>query len=242
MVLLKQLSKMEIHHIVPSIGFPKTKEAFIEMPRLKKMRRTRREEKASELVITSNNRFIDQFVGRELTSKNGNRKVAGACFEMDLMKAGSWDEDSALQVTLTELGKQFLALDYTETTDAYNPIYRQLFGLDTLGIPIENIFSKLEADFIIQNIIPKFELENMVVKKILGLSKETSVDGIVDIFADMQVEYLEKENPEGYKEKKENIEKNIAAMATTVMTRLVELGKVKRIKRGLRVSYIVNTS
>ena len=212
------------------------------MPKLKKMGRNRRVGKAAELVITSNNRFLDQFVGRELTSKDVNRKVAGACFEMNLMKAGSWDEDSALQVTLTELGKEFLALDYTETTDTYNPIYRQLFGLDALGTPIENIFSELEADFIIQNIIPKFELEDIVIKEFLALPKKTSVDEIVDIFRDLQKEYLEEKNPEGYKERQDYIEKNVTAMSTTIMTRLVELGKVKRIKHGLRVSYIANTS
>ena len=242
MVLSKELGKMNFHHIVPLTGFPKTIQAFAEMPKLKKMGRNRRLEKAATLEITSNNRFLDQFVGRELTSKDVNRKVAGACFEMNLMKAGSWDEDSALQVTLTELGKEFLMLDYTETTDTYNPIYRQLFGLDELGTPIENIFSELEADFIIQNIIPKFELEDMVVKKFLTLSKNTSVDEIVDIFGDMQKEYLEEKNPEGYKDRQDYIKKNVGAMATTVMTRLVELGKVKRIKHGLHVSYIVNTS
>ncbi len=242
MFLSKELGKMNIHHIVPLTGFPKTIQAFAGMPKLKKMGRNRREGKAAELVITSKNRFLDQFVGRELTSKDVNRKVAGACFEMNLMKAGSWDEDSALQVTLTELGKEFLALDYTETTDTYNPIYRQLFGLDALGTPIKNIFSELEANFIIQNIIPKFELEDMVVKKFLALSKNTSVDEIVDIFGDMQKEYLEEKNPEGYKDRQDYIEKNVGAMATTVMTRLVELGKVKRIKHGLHVSYIVNTS
>ena len=110
------------------------------------------------------------------------------------------------------------------------------------GKPIENIFSELEANFIIENIIPQFELEDMVVKEFLTLSKKTSVDEITDMFLGMQKEYLQEKNPKGYDQYKDYLEKNGAAMATTIMTRLVELGKVKRIKHGLHVSYIVNTS
>ena len=230
MPLISIISKMNFRGVIPTVGFPKTFEMFKDMPRLRKMGRNRRDEKAHELVITSKNRFIDQFVGRELNSDDrGNRRVAGACFEMNLMKAGSWDEDSALQVTLTDLGQKFLELD--------NPIYKQLWELDVFGKPIENIFSELEANFIIENIIPRFELEDMVVMEFLTLSKKTSVDEITDRFLDMQKEYLQEKNPEGYDKYKDYLEKNGAAMATTIMTRLVELGKVKRIKRGLNVFY-----
>ena len=79
----------------------------------------------------------------------------------------------------------------------------------------------------------------MVVKKFLALSKKTSVNEIVDIFGYMQKEYLEEKNPEGYKERQDYIEKNVTAMSTTIMTRLVELGKVKRIKHGQNVLYTV---
>ena len=136
---------MNFRSVTPTVGFPKTFEVFRDMPRLKKMGRNRRDEKANDLVITSKNRFIDQFVGRELNSDlDGNRRVAGACFEMNLIKAGSWDEDSPLQVTLTNMGQKFLELDYTKTTDAYNPIYKQLdkkMQLDAFGKPIENPLS-----------------------------------------------------------------------------------------------------
>ena len=219
MPLVGMLSQMDFHSVTPTVGFPKTFEAFKEMPRLKKMGRNRRDEKARELTVTSKHRFIDQYVGRELVSRPGeNRKVAGACFEMNLMTAGSWDEDSELQVTLTELGQKFLELP---------------------DRPKEKLFSELESNFIVGKIIPQFELENLIVGEFLALSKKTTVEEITKIFLDKQKQYLQEKKLLVKVKTQESLQKYASARATTVMTRLVELGKVKRIKDGLRVSYTV---
>ena len=237
------LSKMNLElDIKPAVGFPRTSDDFEKTPKLKKMRKGRRKAKASELEATSNNRFLDQFVGRELTKKS-SRRLAGACAEMGLMDAGSDDENSKLKVTLSELGKEFVGLDWTKSTETYNQIFDQIWNPEKRGVtPIKNIFSKLEVDFIMEKIIPQFELEYIIVKEFLGLSQETSVDTITDIFLNKQKLYLEQKDAEAYNKIKEKLEKNPLARATTVMTKLVELGKVKRIKRGLSVFYIANST
>ncbi len=222
-------------------GFPSTSEKFEQTPKLKKMRRGRREDRARELEIGSKNRFLDQFFGRELKPEEIGRRVAGACFEMGLIDAGASDHgDSRLQVTLSELGVEFLALDWTKQSDSFNPIFEQLWNNEELGTPIQNIFSELEVDFILQKIIPRFKLEALVVDTFLGLSEETTVKELKEIFLDIQKEYLQKTNPDVYNEIRENLQKNGLARATSIMIRLVELGKVKRIKRGLSVSYVAN--
>ena len=238
------LSKMNFTKlgVKPTIGFPSTFEKFYETPKLKKMRRKgRRKDKADELAITSKNRFIDQFVGRELKEKN-ERRVAGACFEMGLMKAGYFDEVPKLKVTLSKLGEKFVGLDWTKTTNTYNQIFEQIWNQDKIGTPIENIFSKLEVDFIMKEIIPQFELEKIIVKEFLGLHEKTGVPEITEIFLDIQKRYLEQKYLKEYGQiNQEKLEKNSIASATTVMTKLVELGKVKRIKHGLSVFYIANS-
>ena len=237
------LSKMNLElDIKPAVGFPRTSDDFEKTPKLKKMRKGRRKAKASELEATSNNRFLDQFVGRELTKKS-SRRLAGACAEIGLMDAGSDDENSKLKVTLSELGKEFVGLDWTKNTETYNQIFDQIWNPEKRGVtPIKNIFSKLEVDFIMEKIIPQFELEYIIVKEFLGLSQETSVDTITDIFLNKQKLYLEQKDAKAYNKIKEKLEKNPLARATTVMTKLVELGKVKRIKRGLSVFYIANST
>ena len=222
-------------------GFPSTSEKFEQTPKLKKMRRGRREDRARELEIGSKNRFLDQFFGREL-KPDGGRRVAGACFEMGLIDAGASDHgDSRLQVTLSKLGVEFLALDWTKLSDSFNPIFEQLWNNEKLGTPIQNIFSELEVDFILQKIIPRFKLEALVVDTFLGLSEETTVKELEEIFLDIQKQYLEEKK--GIRRPNEmfpNLQKNGLARATSIMIRLVELGKVKRIKRGLSVSYVAN--
>ena len=160
---------------------------------------------------------------------------------MGLMDAGSDDENSKLKVTLSELGKEFVGLDWTKNTETYNQIFDQIWNPEKRRVtPIKNIFSKLEVDFIMEKIIPQFELEYIIVKEFLGLSQETSVNTITDIFLNKQKLYLEQKDAEAYNKIKDKLEKNPLARATTVMTKLVELGKVKRIKRGLSVFYIAN--
>ena len=239
--MLSKMNRKELD-VKPAVGFPRTSDDFEKTPKLKKMRKGRRKAKASELEATSNNRFLDQFVGREL-KKESSRRVAGAAFEMGLMYAGSDDENSKLKVTLSELGKEFVGLDWTKNTETYNQIFDQIWNPEKRGVtPIKNIFSKLEVDFIMEKIIPRFELEYIIVKEFLGLSQETSVDTITDIFLNKQKLYLEQKGAEAYDKIKEKLEKNPLARATTVMTKLVELGKVKRIKRGLSVFYIANST
>jgi len=237
------LSKMNLElDIKPAVGFPRTSDDFEKTPKLKKMRKGRRKAKASELEATSNNRFLDQFVGRELTKKS-SRRLAGACAEMGLMDAGSDDENSKLKVTLSELGKEFVGLDWTKNTETYNQIFDQIWNPEKRGVtPIKNIFSKLEVDFIMEKIIPQFDLEYIITKEFLVLREETPVDTITDIFSNKQKLYLEQKGAEAYDKIKEKLEKNPLARATTVMTKLVELGKVKRIKRGLSVFYIANST
>ena len=148
---------------------------------------------------------------------------------------------SSLQVTLSELGVEFLSLDWTKASDSFNPIFEQLWNNEKLGTPIQNIFSELEVDFILQKIIPRFKLEALVVDTFLGLSEETTVKELEEIFLDIQKQYLEEKK--GIRRPNEmfpNLQKNGLVRATSIMMRLVELGKVKRIKRGLSVSYVAN--
>ena len=160
---------------------------------------------------------------------------------MGLMTAGSVDEDSELQVTLSKHGREFVSLDYTETAAVQNPVFNQLCGIDKLGTPIKSIFSESEADFILAKIIPKFELEDIVFKKFLSLSEKASVKEITKIFLETQKQHLQKKYPQQYEQELiKHLEKNGLARATTIMTRLVELGKIKKIRHGLSIFYIAN--
>ena len=117
----KILNEMKVgnkfENIDPTIGFPSTKNRFLEKPKLREIRSLNpmvAEEKARALEETSKNRFLTQYVGRGLDRKNGVREVAGACFEMKLIQAAvaePYGPKDDLYVTLTDLGKEFALLE-----------------------------------------------------------------------------------------------------------------------------------
>ena len=117
----KMLNEMKVgnkfENIDPTIGFPSTKNRFLEKPKLREIRSLNpmvAEEKARALEETSKNRFLTQYVGRGLDRKNGVREVAGACFEMKLIQAAvaePYGPKDDLYVTLTDLGKEFALLE-----------------------------------------------------------------------------------------------------------------------------------
>ncbi|MGE4650090.1 MAG: hypothetical protein AAEJ53_04310, partial [Myxococcota bacterium] len=188
---MKEQNKFQI--IDPTVGFLATRDKFLRTPRLKKTaRRSKRlaEEKAHELEETSKNRFLTQYVGRELNIKKGIRTVAGACFEMGLVKCGyDPNTDNKLYVTLTDPGKEFAVMDNPLVNAIQDHQINDELSLttgDCSDLAIKNIFSKEESDFILKNIISKYELEEKVVREFLKRKERLSVVEITEIFSQIQ--------------------------------------------------------
>ena len=203
--LVKILNEMKEQNkfqgVDPTVGFLATRDKFLRTPRLKKTaRRSKRlaEEKANELEETSKNRFLTQYVGRELKSKKGIRTVAGACFEMGLVKCGyDPNTNNKLYVTLTDLGKEFAVMDNPLVSAIQDHILNVELLLTTPAssarsdLTIKNIFSKEESDFILKNIISKYELEEKVVNEFLKRKERLSVAEITEIFSQIQNMFIE---------------------------------------------------
>jgi len=192
---MKEQNKFQ--YVDPTVGFLATSDKFLRTPRLKKTaRRSKRlaEEKANELEETSKNRFLTQYVGRELSSKKGIRTVAGACFEMGLVKCGyDPNTDNKLYVTLTDIGEEFAVMDNPLVNTIQDHMLNVELSITTPSsdLAIKNIFSKEESKFILKNIISKYALEEKVVKEFLKRKERLSVAEITEIFSQIQNMFIE---------------------------------------------------
>jgi hypothetical protein len=219
------------------IGFPKTLEAMMEQPKIKKLPGrggpdTVKGRKSQEAVQDSKYFFVDKFLGNELKIskkkqdeidfyKGKNlRKFGGACFEMGLVKV---DSDSRL--SLTELGRDFLGYE--------NPILGNLVGQirsDSLKMS-GDVLSKDEVKFIIEKIIkPQFSLEYKMIKKILENSDILSITQIMHMLKNEQQDYIEKNRIENRTDERDNgnLIKYRQQRATSTAMRLVEMGLLER--------------
>jgi len=150
-----------------SIGLPSSNEKL-------EKKFARKKDKKNKILVkleSSKKRFSDQFIGRVIQKEKGNIIFSGACFEMGLIDAEKTED--VWNVYITETGNKFLSLP--------NPIIDKfLRGESNI---IKNSLSEQEAEFILKDIIPKFELENKIVNSILEINeKEFDKKIIEDIF------------------------------------------------------------
>lgn len=142
----------------------------------------RKKNKESKMLLkleSSKKRFSDQFIGR-VVDKEDKVIFSGACFEMGLIHAKHID--AKWNVSITENGQKFLSFS--------NPIFDALS--DKNQKEIKNNFSEDEKSFILNKIIPKFELENNIVNSILNIKeKEFKKQTIIDIFSREKLQYVE---------------------------------------------------
>lgn len=116
-----------------------------------------------EKIAASELRFKEQFVGRYIKRDS---EFKGFCFELGLIRVKV--ENGSCLITISELGHEFALME--------NPI------LD--GVHFDSNFSDEEVKFIVTKIIPKFDLENTIVKAILKelRSKKLSSNDVDNIF------------------------------------------------------------
>ena len=155
-------------------GFPLPQEALVE--RYEKMRKERPksfrnnvrglrgsvDDKIRQLVSTrqlsSRLRFFSQFVGKS-TMKDHGLVYSGACFEMGLLAARG--EKRELEITLSQRGLEFTKLK--------NPVISFADGEKQNS---KETFSKEERHFIKKEIVARYELEEIIVERILKMRKE----------------------------------------------------------------------
>jgi hypothetical protein len=155
-------------------GFPLPQEALVE--RYEKMHKERPksfrsnirgfrgsvDDKIRQLVSTrqmsSRLRFFSQFVGKS-TMKDHGLVYSGACFEMGLLAARGEKKD--LEITLSQKGLEFTKLK--------NPAISFADGEKQND---KETFSKEECDFIQKEIVARYELEEIIVERILKMRKE----------------------------------------------------------------------
>jgi len=150
---------------------------------IKKGKKGRAVSKALLKIGASRKRFISQFIGRIINkTDSSNQKTMefepGACFEMGLI-GYEVDEAGDYVLTLTKEGKEFASLD--------NPIIDKN--------DMTRIFSKQEAQFILEKIIPRFKLEKIIVDEILKripTLKQPNFEQINDILEQKKKEFIAK--------------------------------------------------
>ncbi|AFS83372.1 hypothetical protein [Candidatus Nitrosopumilus sediminis] len=146
-----------------AVGFPVSKEKLLQRHGKRSLKKIKRKQDKEDWLIARYNsgrkRFADQFLGK--FGKKDNKKVfTGACFEMGLLLVS---EDSK-KITLSSNGRKFASLQ--------NPVIDNIQS-DTIQKTVENIFSKEEVDFILENVLPLFPLEEKIVQSILSLESGT---------------------------------------------------------------------
>jgi len=202
-----------------------------------------KEEKVNARIASSKKRFADQYVARIVKSKTEKETFSGACYEMGLITIQN-EEENKLNVTLTELGKEFVTMK--------NPILEKLISSNISLDRIDEVFSNEETNFIIEKIISKFELEKIFVQKVLeNNQKKLTIAKIRDLFkiektnffktyyTPKQLESLKEDYP-GLDEVgilSEVVDKFFEIQSTVTMSRLMELGLVKRNLAGNISSY-----
>lgn len=141
-------------------------------------------QKIEAKIIASEIRFIEQFIGK-LISREPTIELEGACFELGLR--GTKVEGTTCLIALTSLGRDFELLE--------NPILEH--------DQYDKVFSDDESNFIVERISPQFELENIVVGKILDETYEKNkliADDIDKIFEREYLQYYKKTKPKSSKE------------------------------------------
>ena len=125
------------------------------------------EDKEEELknilrIKASKERFLEQFVGPTVRAfkQNSNGTISGILNDMGLVQIRKTDDDS-LEITLSKNGMEFLKLP--------NPIIDN----QDLSHSIDND----EKEFILENVIPKFDLEKRIIDAILNsINKKGDLD------------------------------------------------------------------
>ena len=141
-------------------------------------------------VLRSRERFCEQFLGRYMKAKKRNVEgMAGACFEMGMLEAYEQTNNDGQPKTfimLTKLGLELLCIE--------NPILSSVY--DNKSLP-EIMFSEKERALFMDNILPRFELENDVVSEFFKLQSkldrgEHETKDLLKIFKKKQRAFLEK--------------------------------------------------
>jgi len=100
----------------------------------------------NEKIAMAQKRFKDQFVGKVRKSRNTKKDhFEGALSALGLVYV--FKENNEIFISLTKLGKEFFLLDNSIIEGEYN----------------KNTFSKLESNFILNELIPQRELEQKFV-------------------------------------------------------------------------------
>lgn len=161
-------------------------------------------------LLSSKIRFMEQFVGRKIYRNNRN-EFEGAGFSMGLIAVKFIG--NTCNVSLTNEGREFALFN--------NPI------LD--GEQKDVAFFPDEVDFIKEKIIPRYRLENIIVKRILSelKTRSLSANDASEIFKDEKEKYL-REGVARTKEIEDALsDKMILQERVSTMGRLSELGLVK---------------
>ena len=141
-------------------------------------------------VLRSRERFCEQFLGRYMKAKKRNVEgMAGACFEMGMLEAYEQTNKDGQPKTFimpTKLGLELLCIE--------NPILSSVY--DNKSLPKEK-FSEKERELFMDNILPRFELENDVVSEFFKLQSkldrgEHETKDLLKIFKKKQRAFLEK--------------------------------------------------
>jgi hypothetical protein len=142
-------------------------------------------------VLRSRERFCEQFLGRYMKAKKRNIEgMAGACFEMGLLVAYEQmindEHGPKIFIMLTKLGLELLCIE--------NPMLSSIY--DNKSFP-KKMFSEKEREFFMDNILPRFELENGVVSEFFNLQskldrQEHKTKDLLKIFKEKQRTFLEK--------------------------------------------------
>jgi hypothetical protein len=187
-----------------STGLPTPGTELVGIKRLKERR------KMEDKIESGRKRFMEQFVGKKIPQENYD-EFKGACFDMGLM-AVKFLGNTTL-VNLTQTGKEFALLE--------NPI------LDAQRNDIS--FSKIETDFILKKIIPRFKLENIIVIRILHelRNEKLSSEQINQIFREEKMKFLKVKEMSIEKIEEHTEDKIIVSERVATMGRLSELGLVK---------------
>lgn len=164
---------------------------------LMQYKKKKREDKA----VASKLRFQDQFVGRYIKRDS---TFKGACFQMRLM--GAKIENDECYVSLTELGREFALMK--------NPI------IDDEDY--SRAFSDDEVKFIFTKILPQFNLENIIVQRILIelKNKNLTASEIDEIFLQEKKKYFES-SKSGMSSK--DLSETVVSERVATMGRLSEL-------------------
>lgn len=215
----------------------------------------------SQKLEATKKRFVEQFVGRLILNKSKDSKepiFSGACFEMGLVSIKENTDPLNPKISLSNDGFAFLNLS--------NPIFEKI---KSNNIEIYNkIFSQDEINFIKKKIIPKFELEEIIMKELLEFNDSFSNHDIEKIFKTIKTNYYRKIDTRKLKEiekkyesdikifeNKSNI-KNLDEMSDnitiawiaqrylefqiiTTIGRLIELNLIKREYHGREPKYYV---